>query len=62
MIKAPARITGCGPKRWISRPVMKPGRNMAMECARITSAEAFTPKPQIAISSGVDAMTRFIEP
>jgi hypothetical protein len=33
-----------------------------MECARITSALAPTPKPHIIISSGVEAITRFIVP
>jgi len=44
------------------RPVTKPGRNIAIEWARITSALAFTPKPQNSICSGVDAMIRFIAP
>ena len=59
---APMQMIGCAPKRWISRPVTKPGRNMAIECARITSALAFTPKPQNSICSGVEAMIRFIVP
>ena len=55
-------MIGCAPKRWISRPVMNPGRNIAIEWARITSALSFTPKPQNSICSGVEAMTRFIVP
>ena len=59
---APMQITGWAPMRWMTRPVMKPGRNMAIECARITSALSFTPKPQNSICSGVEAMIRFIVP
>jgi hypothetical protein len=42
--------------------VTKPGANMAIECARITSALAATPKPHNSICSGVEAITRFIVP
>ena len=52
----------CTPSRWISRPVTNPGRNIAIECARITSALAPMPKPQNIICSGVEAITRFIVP
>ena len=58
----PARMIRCTPKRWISRPVTKPGRNIAIECARITSALAPTPKPHSSICNGVEAITRFIVP
>jgi hypothetical protein len=42
-------MIGWTPNRLIRRPVMKPGRNIAMEWARITSALEFTPKPQNSI-------------
>ena len=59
---APTRMIWWLPNFWISRPVTKPGAYIDTECARITSAEAATPNPHSIISSGVDAISRFIVP
>ena len=41
---------------------MKPGANMAMECAWITPVLSSTPKPHSIICNGVAVMIRFIDP
>ena len=58
----PQRITRRAPKRAISRPVTKPGANIASEWSWMTVVLSPIPKPQSIISSGVEVITRFMVP